>query len=235
MLRLAAGVSGLILMGCYDPEEDFERFEFRCNRAIGSENICVERVVSTACPDPCTFPNSADIPGTFFISISSGIPTAELFATMQQVEVLDAVDQPDGSITITMQSVAVQACDPSRPTESNPGTPDDFGDPREFTIMPDATLELPLGEANVAADGNPVIPAPIRSDVTLRTCVCQEDTNFLCGSTSGELFEPVAQPLNGTFGMTRTSMHGEVPDPRFLDCDLTEAAPIAEYPVCTAQ
>lgn len=220
----------LLALGCYGPENEFNKFNYRCERT--TDSICVERTTGPVDTD-CEFPEDPTqedldlLMGTFFIGISSGIPTAELFPTMQQVEISNPVENADGTITISLASRAVAACDPSMPVE-------DFDPAREFTIQPDGSLTLPLGEQAVPTEGNAIIPAPIRSEVTLMTRVCRNRPDFICGTTVGQLFEPVMSELNGTFGLIRTSMHGEVPDPILLDCAETEAAPISEFPVCMA-
>ncbi len=223
--------AGLVALsaGCYGPENEFNKFNFRCGQA--TQSICVEAPPPDMDAGTCEVPGDPTpedvdlVAGLYFIAIGSGIPTAELFPSMQQVQITDPEELPDHRIQINMASRAVAACDPSSNIE-------DFDPPRQFIIERDGTLVLALGEQSVPLPGNPIIPAPIRSDVTLTTQVCKNRPDFVCGTTQGQLFEPVMSELMGTFAMQRVQMHGEVPEQIFIDCSMTEAAPIAEFPVC---
>ncbi len=217
------------LGGCYGPENEFNKFNFRCQQA--SEGICVEDPEPVGPMGDCTPPDAtnpddvARLQGIFFLAISSGIPSADLFPTMQQTEISDPTPQPDGSIRITIRSRPVAACEPSMNIE-------DFGDPSDHLIQPDGTLMVDPGEVTIPAAGNPIIPSPIRSRVVLTSRICLEQEDFRCGTTVGELFEPVMAELNGTFAQVRVEVHGQVPEPIFLDCGMTEAEPLELFPVC---
>ncbi len=219
------------LAGCYGPENEFNKFNFRC--AQSSEGICIKDEGPTMMTGDCTPPDGnnpdhlARLQGMFFLAISSGIPTAELFPTMQQTEVSDPTPQPDGTVQITIRSRPVAACDPSMNIE-------DFGDPRDYIIQSDGTLVVDPGEVTIPIAGNPILPAPIRSQVLLTSRICMEVDDFRCGTTKGELFEPVMAELDGTFAQVRVEMHGEVPDPMPINCEMTPADPVDMFPVCAA-
>lgn len=221
------GVAALALGGCYDPEEEFEKFEFRCGRT--TDGICAPDRLPDASADAgvCSPPDDdlSDIISKRFIAISSGIPTAETFPTMLQVEYMEAERMPDRSIRVVIRSRPVAACDPTTPV-------DDFSEPETHFIQEDGTAEFELAERTLPAEANPILPAPIRSQVTLTSKVCEEEKEFQCGTTRGQLFEPIMQELSGTFGQRIVQDHGEVPDPLLLDCFGTVASPISEFPTC---
>ncbi len=232
MIRVRASLISVtvatLVGGCYGPENEFNKFNLRCGQA--SDGICAEPPTpppppNCTPPDPNDPDDVAQLQGMFFLAISSGIPTAELFPTMQQVEVSDPTPQPDGTIRITLKSRPVAACDPTMNIE-------DFGDPDDFFVQPDGALVVDPGDVTIPLEGNPVIPAPIRSRVLLTSRICLESPNLRCGTTKGELFEPIMSELDGTFAQVRVDMHGQVPDPIVIDCSRTEAAHIEMFPVC---
>lgn len=245
--HVAAVIGGLVTLGCYEPESEFEQFNFRCDRA--SDGICAEAPAASVGPDECLVPdvpNDDDVAlvgGKFFTAIGSRIPTAELFPTMQQVEITNPVHFPEGceirdgngvpindddceGIRLTVRSRAVEACNPSVPLSP------EFEERGDFVIQQDGSLVLDFGEITIGGAGNAITQGPIRSETRLVTRVCTNRPDFICGAAVGQLFEPVALELDGTFALVRVDEHGEVPEKIFLDCEMTEAAPVGEFPTC---
>ena len=189
---VSALVSAAFLTGCPDPAGSFDEFGVRYAKIHGST---AASVTSGGEGGGCAA-DPGKLDGTFLFALSAGLSPKK--PVLFSMALTTTAGDPDG-LEMNLKATPLDGMDHMTPVDAEVDLGTSHVDPSGAFVATLGTIVV-NGAANTITPGSPITA----ENVVLTGSLCATDPDFLCGTVTGMVTDPLMLDLKGsTFTMQR--------------------------------